>query len=433
VNRKMSRRLLLRRMVDAALLGALPGLLPKSSFAETAYTGKLLVTVQFQGGWDVTSFCDPKVNQPGEKEINTWARSKSIGTAGKLRYAPYGSNHRFFEKHYDKMLVINGVDMQTNAHDTGLIVAWSGRTATGYPSITALHAATNGSDLPLAYMNLGGWSNTENIINFTRVGNLRTLRTLIYPNQSNWDPNVTAVSNSDLSRIAQLHIKHQQQQLAHSALLPQEKINRENYIDGLAKSGALKSLGLLIPTDDKIQAERPLSQTVTSRMHQQAQIALLAFKSGLSIAADLCDAGFDTHNDHDRDHEPLLSVTLDAVDYLWDYAEQLGLAERLIVVMGSDFGRTPYYNSFKGKDHWPIGSYVVMEKNRSYTNRIVGETDGGHNALKINPVTLARDDSRGTLIYSHHVHKALRRYLGLEGTALEKLFPFNTEDFKFFG
>ena len=70
--------------------------------------------------------------------------------------------------------------------------------------------------------------------------------------------------------------------------------------------------------------------------------------------------------------------------------------------------------SVNGKDRWPIGSYVVMEKNRSWTGRAVGETDGLHFAYKIDPATL-------------------RRYLGIENTAGALRFPFNnTEDFAFF-
>ena len=48
--------------------------------------------------------------------------------------------------------------------------------------------------------------------------------------------------------------------------------------------------------------------------------------------------------------------------------------------------------------------------------------------------TLERDDTNGTIIYPKHVHKALRRYLGIEESPGAQRFPFNsTEDFAFFG
>ena len=50
------------------------------------------------------------------------------------------------------------------------------------------------------------------------------------------------------------------------------------------------------------------------------------------------------------------------------------------------------------------------------------------------PARFARDDRAGTIIYPKHVHKALRRYLGVERSPGARRFPFNnTEDFAFFG
>ena len=173
--------------------------------------------------------------------------------------------------------------------------------------------------------------------------------------------------------------------------------------------------------------------TYRSELRRQAQLAVLAVKAGVEVSADLWLGGFDTHDTHDVDQGALMANLTDSVDYLWDYAEAHGVADRLVVVMGSDFGRTNFYNSQDGKDHWLIGSYVVMEKNQSCTNRVVGETDELHFAKKINPTTLERDDTGGTVIYPKHVHKALHRYLGIENSADGLRFPFsNTEDFEFF-
>ena len=153
-----------------------------------------------------------------------------------------------------------------------------------------------------------------------------------------------------------------------------------------------------------------------------------------AVSADLWLGGFDTHATHDPDQGWLMGNLTDSVDYQWEYAEQHGVADRMVVVMGSDFGRTNFYNSQDGKDHWAIGSCVIMEKGQPWTNRVVGETDGLHFAQRINPRTLERDDTNGTIIYPKHVHKALRRYLGIENSPGAQRFPFNsTEDFAFFG
>lgn len=84
----------------------------------------------------------------------------------------------------------------------------------------------------------------------------------------------------------------------------------------------------------------------------------------------------------------------------------------MVFVVGSNSGRTNRYNADGGKDQWPIGSLIVMEKNQSWTNRVVGETEELCFARKINPRTLQRADSGGMLTHPRHVRKALRRYLG---------------------
>lgn len=93
------------------------------------------------------------------------------------------------------------------------------------------------------------------------------------------------------------------------------------------------------------------------------------------MAADLNLGGFDSHENNDVQQESLLDELTDGIDYLWEFAEETGIADRLMVIVGSDFSRTPYYNSGDGKDHWPIGSYLIMEKGVDYTNRFIDGTN----------------------------------------------------------
>ena len=46
-----------------------------------------------------------------------------------------------------------------------------------------------------------------------------------------------------------------------------------------------------------------------------------------------------------------------------------------MLIVGSDFSRTPYYNSGDGKDLWPISSYLIMERGVDYTNRFIDGTN----------------------------------------------------------
>ena len=133
------------------------------------YEGKLLVTLQLDGGADVTQLCDPKVNTPGELKINNWADTADPGEAGNILYAPIADNANFFNRFGADMVVVNGVDAQTNSHQTGRLYNWTGSNAEGRPSLTALHAAANTPDQPLAYSVYGGGTSRQQVSSPTTV------------------------------------------------------------------------------------------------------------------------------------------------------------------------------------------------------------------------------------------------------------------------
>ena len=391
--------------------------------------GKLFVFVQADGGWDPTSFCDPKANTPGEPVINHWAESDEVRQIGRLRYAPFASNEAFFRKYHRRMLVINGVDAQTNSHTVGIVHNWSGRNAEGYPTTTALLAAHYAPELPVPYLSFGGFSATSGITRFTRIDDAHLLRSVA-------DPTFETFNQADWALMESYRATTAQRLAATPGLLPGDAHHREFYRSAFATEG-LKAYADAIPPEVELEQEERHTgadgDNFYSTLRRQAQLTVLAFKTGVAVSADLWLGGFDTHANHDPDHEWLLGNLTDSVDYLWEYAEEHGVADRMVVVIGSDFGRTNFYNAQSGKDHWPIGSFVVMEKNQPWTGRAVGETDGLHFAQRVNPRTLRRDDRNGTIIYPKHMHKALRRYLGIANTPGAQRFPFNnTEDFAFF-
>ena len=428
----MKRRTFVKGLLAPAA-GAVSGFqLPLANAAD--YDGKLFVFVQADGGWDPTSFCDPKTNTPGEKAINHWAESGEIRQAGNLFYADFGNNGEFFEKYYDRMLVINGVDAQTNSHSAGIVHNWSGRVSEGYPSMTALLAAHHAPGLSLSYLSFGGFSDTASLITYTRVDGADLIRNIATPDIFRWDNSSRYLNQANWETLKTFRAANLARLAAAPQLLPRAARNRRLYGAALSPEATegLKAYANLLPPDDDLEHPEEFGD-MKSELRRQAQLAILAFKARVAVSADLYLGGFDTHSNHDPEHNWLLGNLTDSVDYLWDLAETHEMADRLVVVMGSDFGRTNHYNVDAGKDHWPIGSFIVMEKNQTWTNRVVGETDALHFANKIHPTTLWRDDSNGTIIHPKHVHKALRRYFGIENSLGAQRFPFhNTEDFAFF-
>lgn len=412
-----------RRLLQAAATGAAAtsGLLGGRVWASTPYQpyeGKLLVTLQLDGGVDVTQLCDPKVNVQGEPEINHWAEQADPGQAGNILYAPVASNEQFFERFANDMMVINGVDSQTNSHETGKLYNWTGSNAEGKPSLSALFAAAQSPDQPLAYTVFQGFSRTAGLIGYNRFDDLSNMGSLVQPNIDPWsgDPKRP---ESDLTRASAMVQDGVQSLLSQPSLSVRQRQSILRFVEARESRQSLQRLADLVPAQEDIMRREEFNaggMNFFSSLKQQMQGALLVFKSGLGSAADLSLGGFDSHEEHDPVSEALLSHFADAVSFFWDYAEELGLADRILLVVGSDFSRTNFYNDGNGKDHWPIGSYMLMEQGAPWGNRVVGLTDELHFAQPINAETL-KGDANGIIMTPAHLHKAIHGYLGLDSFA----------------
>jgi uncharacterized protein (DUF1501 family) len=151
------------------------------------------------------------------------------------------------------------------------------------------------------------------------------------------------------------------------------------------------------------------------------------------VSCQLGLSGFDTHQDHDDDHFTSMQELTDLVTYIFDTAEEGGFADKIVITLGSDFGRKPFYNAGGGKDHWPIGSAMFIQQGAAWGNRVVGATDDLHNALKINPSTLQVDSSStGVGLEPKHLQQAIRELAGVEQSAAASQFPLDAEDVDFF-
>ena len=114
------------------------------SEAEAAeYTGTFFVNIAQMGGWDVTNIVDPKgaatqadaeANAPTDTmnrflKANIPVASNGVSWAPLSQSADLANNPQaqadaltfetFMEANAERMLVINGIDYQTNSHDVG--------------------------------------------------------------------------------------------------------------------------------------------------------------------------------------------------------------------------------------------------------------------------------------------------------------------------
>lgn len=400
------------KLCSASSLAVVGGA-PRRAFAQTddGYDGPLFVMVHAGGGWDPTSVCDPKgrANEEAIAPVNMFFTDE-IGTIGNLKYAPIAGVQSFFETYGSQLLVINGIDTETNGHDSGTRNIWSGKLAEGYPSFAALVAGAKDPSLPLSFLSNGGYDITGGLVAPTRVGSAADIGKIAYPNRTsltNETPlqGVSALDPLEAARAARLERQMQ------VAKLPRRKHSLSMLHAARTGEGNLKKLVEVLPTLD----------TSNNQLKRQAQLAVASYKAGLTVSASLVLGGFDTHGNHDASQFPRLEMLLDGVDFLVKEAEAQGVADKLVVAVGSDFGRTPYYNADNGKDHWSITSMLFMGQGIA-GNRVVGATDDGHHPLTVNPETLALDPD-GIRITPEHIHRSMRVLAGIDTSPVAAAYP----------
>ena len=429
----MKRRAFLKSLAAAGLMAGNPYAWQKAHGALDPYTGYFFVTISADGGWDVTSLCDPKANTT----INHWAEQSSVQTisGSPITYAPFALNDSFFNQHAANMLVINGIDSQTNAHEAGVRHTWSGKLGHGFPTFSALAAATLGANLPLAYISNGGYKETAGVTQYTLMSDPTSLNKLVFPNrfldydpEGTWDAPKQYHRSEAVDLIQQAKMDRLLRLRAKASLSPRQVESLGDLFN--ARIGA-DQLAPLAETMPETLVSNTDEDGEWNPLLRQAQIALASYQAGLTVAADLAIWGFDTHANHDEEHTRALKRLQRGINYLWEEAERRGIDDKLVVLVSSDFGRTPSYNDGDGKDHWPISSSIIMAKGHSWTNRVVGATNDAHEALAIDPNQLTLSET-GIRLEPKHVQQAMRRLAGIENHELCQRFGLDAEDVAFF-
>lgn len=419
----------------------------------TKYKGPFWIMVNAGGGWDPTMLCDPK---GGDSTVATtpnhsYTPSQKL-TVGNLSYAPtsaqsngvtWMSNDAFFQAHYKRLLVVNGIDNATNNHDAGSRTTWCGQLPEGYPSFAALAAAvaTAAAPLPLAYISNGGYDATAGIISLSRLGGTSSIQRLAFTNQQ--DPTNPKTDLYHTSNTAARILAAQEARLKaaqQKQLLPTVASSMGSLYLARQSDGGLVGLGEELKSVKlaSFPGDFPAVAGVDTNgfndvqsLCQQVQIALHSFKAGVAVSANLEIDGFDTHSDHDNRQSRALMGLLFGVDYLFQQIDALGLTDQVYVMIGSDFGRTPFYNAAQGKDHWNITS-AMFAGPKIPGNTVVGGTDDTFTSINVNPSTLKPDPSGGR-IGPQHVHMALRKLAGVTGTELDKQFGLVGDAMPLFG
>ncbi len=186
------------------------------------------------------------------------------------------------------MLVINGVDAQTNSHETGRLFNWTGSNAEGRPSLSALFAASQSPKQPLAYSVFGGFSRTAGLIGYNQFSNLSAARTLVQP----YVELGLAIRGARQPTLrARTHGPGGYQSLTGRAQSQRAPASKLAGLHRRARQSRQASASCrLIPDEANVMRGEDVNvggQNFRLNLKEQMQSALLVFKSGLGSAADL--------------------------------------------------------------------------------------------------------------------------------------------------
>jgi len=406
------------RLAGAAGLCVTPGLRafadegnpePGDPLPEVNPNGLFFVQIQANGGWEPTMLCDPKGN------LNNTYGEGDILTAGNINYAPLGEQwNTFFQTNYQRMVVFNGVDVQTNAHGPGREHTASGRLGASYPNAAALIAGFQGPHLPVALLSFGGYEQTRGVVATTRNVDKDRLGGIIFPDRINPANDDSELYHSERARELISIARQTHAERARSKVrLPKFGHSMDTLLTTRLGSDELKRLEEVLPTLGASSVD----------------LAIAAYRAGIGTAVNYDVVGFDTHSNHDSAHRSRMGGLLGLANTIWAKAEAAGIAHRTVMLITSDFGRTPGYNGNGGKDHWPVSSMILVSGMPEFKgNRVIGRSNSGHVPILIDPNTLepAGEGVPGVRIRPGDVHRGMRDLFGMTGDSLDERFPINS-------
>ena len=394
--------------------GGLASLLRADTKEEPPYDGPFYMVFNASGGWDTTYLMDPK----GINDINRLYKEGDILTKGAHKFAPTAkhrqggmSNEEFYGEFGKELLVLNGLDYSVNNHSPGERYMATGKLdSMAYPTFAALVAACKGPTCPLSFLTFGNYSATGNIVAMSRVPYLPSLERIA--NADSVEGNVRSPYHDDfaLNRIEEA-LREQNESRGSQVRLP-----RQDHADSILYAAQVNSRAM-----QRITPHIP-KEIPKERLAQQAEIALASFKAGVCVSANLTIGQFDSHQNNDTDQMKLIPEFLAGIAYVLRRATELHLREKLVIIVQSEMGRTPTYNTGNGKDHWSIGSIMFLGPGIR-GDRVIGATDEKQFHVPLNPQTLVTDKEKGIRVRPEHLHEALRQYAGIAEHPLAKKFP----------
>lgn len=411
--RKFSRREFMQSSVG--LMGlTLPSFLQLRAQASTTPrpSAKACIVLYCWGGISHFETWDPK------PEANADYRGEFRPIATSVPGIRFSEHIPLMARHADKMAIVRSVHHNQGAHQGGLYINLTGHNPPGglrakrrenWPSLTAMiarfrdpmagtpHAVRipypmydNGTLMAGEY---GGWLGPDYDPILMRTPAGRPFRGVSRYTEPSLDLRLTVERDrfSNRGRLLQeLESRFESSRVIHD--------ERHEYFRQMASDLLLDS-----PVRQAYELERedPRIRTMYGD-HIGGQSLLLArrlVEAGVPAVQVCCGAGdlaggngenWDTHRNHfPKMKDRLLPIFDRSVSALLTDLHQRGMLEETLVVILTDFGRTPKINNNGGRDHYPAVYSVVLAGGGIRGGQVYGSSDRNGARPATNPVSPA--------------------------------------------
>lgn len=378
--------------------------------AQTYTVQRRLVWINMRGGWDILEITDPKPSSTSGIDMSySWDLANQIAGGGTNDRVGRWLTRLASQQGQD-MVVVRGLNMGTTSHmagsvymDTGLLDNTGQVNSASIPAIVASESAAT---IPIIQLNGGSDPLTDrgllNPVSVVRAQNLDLYRSMYPDSDAALAQKLLILDHLNSSIASRQSIRGTNDRL--SDLATAEAKVRVQFQNNVGAQLALTD------TDTAPFAVAP-PQNLDSGMTEAFALALKMLKNNLVSCVNLGMGGFDTHANQERSMQP----RVESFDYLLStFMNELRTAGQLdntLIVVYSDFGRTPKINGRNGRDHWPFGGALMLGGGIA-GGRVVGATDDDLRGLNINSTTGAIDSSGINLNPTHLCGSVLELTLG---------------------
>ncbi|MEY4064391.1 MAG: hypothetical protein RIR26_599 [Pseudomonadota bacterium] len=351
-----------------------------------------LIWIHMRGGWDLLETVDPKTQSTSKLDM-TYDYGLAQTLAGATEDVRLGRWWSKTAQLGQEIVLVRGLAMGTTSHDAGSVYSDTGVLSNSgnvnAASIPAIVASQSGATIPLIQLNGADTPKTDRgllkPVSVVRAGELSLYQGLFPQNSTDSDASKRILEYSRLSLLRLQDAAGTNDRLT-AAEAARSKI--QGQIDSAVGSKLSLSAADRAPFLSALDED---TRNQAGGTVDSFALAVKLLKNDLVTCVNMGVGNFDTHSNQERNLMPLLTNFDSLFSTLISQLKMAGLLDQTLIVLYSDFGRTPKVNNMAGRDHWPVGGALIAGGGIA-GGRAVGATDADLLAKNVDPATgLAND------------------------------------------